>query len=139
MKLPDPTFFIDRCLGNRIIAQRLRGIGVKVEIHDDHFAADAADAEWLAEVGRRGWIILTKDKHFRSRRIEITAIARSNAQVFQLTAGGIQGEAMAEIFARSARKIARVAESNPSPFIATVTRSGSVRIVLTSRNLKRFK
>jgi hypothetical protein len=31
-----------------------------VEIHDDHFPSDAKDEVWLAEVGIRGWIVLTK-------------------------------------------------------------------------------
>lgn len=32
-----PTFFIDRCLGNKLIVETLRATGVSVEIHDDHF------------------------------------------------------------------------------------------------------
>jgi hypothetical protein len=31
------TFFIDRCLGNKLIVETLRSAGVSVEIHDDHF------------------------------------------------------------------------------------------------------
>jgi predicted nuclease of predicted toxin-antitoxin system len=54
-------FYIDRCLGNKIIVETLLAAGLKVEIHDDHFAKNAADIEWITEVGRRGWIILTKD------------------------------------------------------------------------------
>lgn len=38
-----PTFFIDRCLGNKLIVETLRGAGVSVEIHDDHFAQAAQD------------------------------------------------------------------------------------------------
>jgi hypothetical protein len=32
------TFFIDRCLGNKLIVETLRGAGLTVEIHDDHFS-----------------------------------------------------------------------------------------------------
>jgi PIN like domain len=48
------AFFIDRCLGNKRIAQTLRDSGMTVEIHDEHFAKGAQDVEWLPEVGKRG-------------------------------------------------------------------------------------
>jgi predicted nuclease of predicted toxin-antitoxin system len=55
-----PTFFVDRCLG-KTVAERLRQAGAQIEIHDSHFAQDAADDDWIPEVSRRGWVILTKD------------------------------------------------------------------------------
>ena len=65
-KPPEPSvFFIDRSLGKKIVAQALRDIGETVEIHDDHFAPDAKDEDWLVEVGKRGWIVLTKDDRIR--------------------------------------------------------------------------
>jgi hypothetical protein len=47
--LEDLTFFLDRQLGRHKMAGILRATGLKVEIHDDHFAQDAPDTEWLAE------------------------------------------------------------------------------------------
>ena len=35
--------------------------------------------------GNRGWLVLTKDRKFHNRILEITAIARSKARVFKLT------------------------------------------------------
>lgn len=65
-KPPEPSvFFIDRSLGKKIVAQALRDIGETVEIHDDHFAPDAKYEDWLVEVGKRGWIVLTKDDRIR--------------------------------------------------------------------------
>ena len=59
---PDPfTLYLDQSLGNRIIAGRLRAVGARVEIHVAHLAPDAADDEWIALVGRNGWLALTKD------------------------------------------------------------------------------
>jgi hypothetical protein len=34
---------------------------VKPEIHEGNFDSDAPDEVWLAEVGRRGWVVLLKD------------------------------------------------------------------------------
>jgi hypothetical protein len=51
-RLPEPwTFFVDRSLGGRVVAEALRAAGEAVEVHDDHFAVDAADQTWLADVG----------------------------------------------------------------------------------------
>ncbi|PYX74168.1 MAG: hypothetical protein DMG72_10930 [Acidobacteria bacterium] len=140
MKQPEPlTFFLDRSLGKQTVAGALRNAGVLAEVHDDHFAPDAKDQEWLPEVGKRRWIVLTKDRRFHNRLLEITAIARSNVRVFKLTASGIQGQEMASIFVHAIRKISRVAIGNPAPFIATVTRSGAVSVVLSAAKLKRYK
>ena len=140
MKQPDqPTFFLDRSLGREIIANALREKNVHVEVHDSHFPSNAKDEDWLLEIGNRGWIVLTKDRKFHNRVLEITAIARSNAKVFKLTAANLQGPEMASIFAKAINKIAHVALSNPGPFIATVSKSGKVAIVLRSAKLRKFR
>lgn len=140
MKQPDQlTFFLDRSLGKELIAKALREAGVVVEVHDDHFRPDARDEEWLFEIGRRGWLVLTKDRRFHTRVLEITAIAKSKAKVFKLTAANIQGTDMAAIFVKAVHKIARVAIGNPGPFIATVTKSGKVSIVLNASKLKKYE
>lgn len=140
MKQPDqPTFFLDRSLGKQLIANALREIGVSVEVHDDHFPSNAKDEDWLSEVGRRGWVVLTKDRRFHTRELELTAIANSKTRVFKLTAANIQGSDMARIFVQAIRKISRVAIGNSTPFIATVSRSGVVRVVLSSRNLRKYR
>jgi hypothetical protein len=64
------TFFIDRCLGNKLIVETLRGAGLTVEIHDDHFSKNAPDIDWIPEIGQRGWVILTKDARIGKNRIE---------------------------------------------------------------------
>ncbi len=37
IEIQSTIFFIDRCLGNKLIVETLRAAGVSVEIHDDHF------------------------------------------------------------------------------------------------------
>lgn len=107
-------------------------------MHDDNFARDAKDQDWLAEVGKRGWVVLTKDKRFQNRDLELQAVASSKVAVFMLTAGSIQGSEMADIFVRSIVKIGNVAKSNRRPFIATVSRSGRVRVVINAARLRRI-
>lgn len=58
-KRPDsPTFFVDRCLGRYVFPSPLREPGLRVEVHDDHFADAAPDGEWLPAVGERGWVVI---------------------------------------------------------------------------------
>lgn len=60
---PDPPiFFLDRALGNRVVAEALRAAGAETRVHSDFFAPDAPDAAWLTQVGAWGWIVLTKDR-----------------------------------------------------------------------------
>jgi PIN like domain len=57
MTSPPITFFIDRCLGSKKVADALRQAGLTVEIHEDHFAPDALDVDWLTEVGAWQWVV----------------------------------------------------------------------------------
>lgn len=125
LKQPDPfVVFLDRSLGKQIIAASLRGAGLQVEVHDDHFSPDARDEEWLAEVGRKGWVFLTKDKRIKYRALELAAAVAARAKVFTLTAGSVQGGEMADIFLKAMPRIKNyVAENNP-PYIVKVSKAG---------------
>ncbi len=126
------TFFLDRNLGRHIIADALRQAGAQVEIHDDHFAQDTLDEDWLLEVGRRGWIVLTKDARIRYRAHERDALIRAGVSAFVLVGKNLSAPAMAEILVRSLPKILRFAERHQPPFIAKITRSGAVSRLMMS-------
>ncbi|OHB76056.1 MAG: hypothetical protein A2Z34_04185 [Planctomycetes bacterium RBG_16_59_8] len=130
-KPPDsPTLFLDRSLGRNVIAAALRQAGATVEIHDDHFPIDAKDEQWISVVGRKGWVVLTKDRRIRYRRHEQVAVKKAMACIFTLTAGDLQGEEMARIFVDALPKMIRfVAKHNP-PFIATVAKSGAISKIM---------
>lgn len=114
--------------------EALRHAGETVEIHDDHFAPNAKDADWLSVVGRRGWIVLTKDERIRYRMIEQQAMMRASVAAFILTAGGVTGAEMADIFIKALPKIRRFVMKYDRPFIASVTRSGAVVLIKKSPN-----
>lgn len=75
------TFFVDRSLGLGV-ANALRAAGVAVEVHQDHFKDDAPDAEWLTEVGRLCWVVLTKDKAIRRKQVEREAVLAADLRIF---------------------------------------------------------
>jgi hypothetical protein len=70
-RLPEAsTFFVDRSLGGKILADALKAAGERIEIHDDHFPKDATDELWLAKVCAKGWVILSKDDRIRRNPVE---------------------------------------------------------------------
>jgi hypothetical protein len=101
--LPSPPerliFFVDRSLGRKVIPAALRAAGEEVRIHDEHFPQDAKDEVWLADVGKSGWVVLTKDKHIRYRASEIQALRAANVRAFVLTSrGDLTGAEVSQIF-----------------------------------------
>jgi hypothetical protein len=94
-----PTFFVDRSLGACDVPDALSAAGVRVEIHDDHFAPDTADTAWLSEVGARGWIVLTKDARIRRHPLELQALLAAGVAAFMLTATDLTGADMGRVLA----------------------------------------
>ena len=123
-----PTFFIDRALGRKAVADALRKAGAKIEVHDDHFSMGALDIEWLPVVGERGWLILTKDDAIGRRLLEQIAVASSGARVFVLASGNLTGSAMADIFVAALTRMQKFSQGNSQPFIAKVYKRGTVRM-----------
>src|SRR5438876_1018179 len=100
------TFFLDRQLGRYKMAGALRKAGLNIEIHDDHFAQDAEDPEWLTAVGGKNWIVVTRDERIRYRAAEKHAISKAKVRAFVLVArGDLRAEALAEIFLKALPKI----------------------------------
>ncbi len=124
------TFFLDRQLGRYKIAAALRDADLRVEIHDDHFAQDAPDIEWLAGAGKKGWIVVTRDERIRYRVAEMQALRRAKVRAFVLTAqGNLRAEMLAENFLKALSKLRRVVEEQDPPFVAKISRSGDVTVL----------
>lgn len=127
----DPLiFFLDRSLGKRIVADALRQAGAVVELHDDHFRQDARDVEWLRDVGPRGWIVLTRDDRIRHRFHERTALIQAGVRAFVLVRRSLSGPAMAAAFVNALPAMQRFVERYQAPFIARVTQTGGVSLLL---------
>jgi hypothetical protein len=122
-------YFVDRSLGRRVVPDALRRAGVQVRIHDDHFAQDAHDADWLADVGRRGWVVLTKDDRIRYRPLERGALLAGGVRAFVMTAKGLTGPEMGRVLVEALPAMERLIERLRGSFIARVSRSGSVSLL----------
>lgn len=118
--------FLDRNLGNHVIAKALRDAGHQVEIHDDHLPVDAPDKDWIKLISSRGWVGLTKDKHIKYRAAELNSIKEYNARVIVIRAKNLTGPELAETLVKFHGRIRKFVAQENAPFIAGINRSGSI-------------
>jgi hypothetical protein len=127
---PDQTFFIDYSLGGVAVPGALKAAGASVEIHLDHFPSDLPDRELLAAIGARGWAFVSKDGNIRRRPLETGALMAAGVKAFILTSGNLRADEQAEAFRIALPKMLELCAQHPGPFIARVTRTGDVAIIL---------
>ena len=118
----DLVFFLDENLGGKKVSSVLREAGFHVEIHQDHFPRGTADEEWLPEIGRRGWILLTQDKSIRYRKNEQRALIENDVQAFFVSAKSLRGEEIGALIVQMKPRIFRILKKNKPPFIAMLNR-----------------
>lgn len=127
-KRPEPVaFFLDESLDSVSLATELRQAGATVERLTDHFPKGTLDEVWLAEAGRRRWVVLTRDKRIRYRYLERLALQNAGVRAFVFTGGNVTGSETAAILAQALKRLTRVARADPGPFIYRFGRSGRPR------------
>ena len=136
-RLPEPlTLFVDRSLGGKKVAAALRAAGVAVEVHDDHYPNNKPDAEWLDDVGRKGWVVLTKDERLQHRPAEFVALFEGGTAVFVLTTSDLTGDAMAKVWVSAIPAMRALVADTDIPFIARVDAKATVRLFLNDKGLE---
>jgi hypothetical protein len=134
-----PTFFLDRNLGKIEVARALRAKGALVEIHADHFEHNAPDIEWLIEVGSRGWVLLSKDKHILTRPLEVLALLQANLHAFVLRQSrnqNLTGAQQAAAYVAAYEQMVGLVKSTAPPLIAQITATGRVSRIEGYTNLQ---
>jgi hypothetical protein len=115
------------------VPQALRRAEEQVIAFHERFASGTKDPVWLSEVGRNGWVLLTKDSRIRYRRNEMQALLSSGARSFVLVSSNLPGKEMAETFVRALPAIKKMCARQPAPLIAHVHRDGKVVLMATAR------
>lgn len=128
-----PTYFLDRRLGSKVVAEILRKAGATVEVHADHFKHDCPDEDWLTAVGPKGWIVLTKDKWIKRRELERKALEEAHVAAFVLAAKDLKGEQIGEAFVAALPRLRQFATSYARPMLGTVSRNGEVTLLAGER------
>ena len=129
-RLESVTFFVDRSLGKEKVPDALRKIGLKTEVHADHFAHDAPDTEWLQKRGEENWVVLAKDRAIKKNPLERQAVFSYGAAAFFLTKADATAESNAQAVVNGLRKISNLVHNQQRPFIARIMLDGKVELWL---------
>ncbi len=112
-------------MGRRIPeALRLVGIPVEVVFHDERFAQDAKDDEWLPIVGGLGWVVIGQDKSYHRKSAEKLAIVRYGVGVFYLWGAQARAWDQMRCFMRAYDDVLWVLNNVAPPFLYRIDRFG---------------
>ena len=105
-------------------------MGEEVLVHNEQFPQDTRDDVWLGDVGQRGWVVLTKDKHIRYRAIEVHALLPANVRAFVLAArADLSGAEIGQIFVKALLAMKKLCATTAPAFIALVSRDSKVTLI----------
>lgn len=91
---------------------------------------DVLDTDWIPEVARRGWLIITRDSKIIENRAEIAAVRENGAKMVALNQRDASTKwGQLEVFMTRWRDIERLADKE-GPFIWRVSRTAMTQIPL---------
>ncbi len=121
--------FVDRSIPKGV-AEALKKVRDDVRWLEDDFPHDTKETEWLPEVGRRDWLVISRDKKIRSRPGERRALIEAGVGCFLLTQKHpLTRWDYLKLIARALDDMLRIFEDTPRPFIYSVGRTGEFRRV----------
>ena len=125
-----PEIYVDRSLGQVIVPEALRQLGLTVQTEVSvfgHVPEGIADAVWLDRAAREGWIVFTKDARIRYRVAEISVLAEGGVKAFVLSGGNLSGPEQARRFVWNINRIRRACRRE-GPFVFAVRARGIERL-----------
>lgn len=126
------VLFLDERLHNwRPIHSALNELNVEYKRHGECFKPGVEDTEWLAEIGKQGWALLTSDKRIRYNQLERDEIVHYRIREFVFTSGNLSGAMMGEVLNVAMSKMKKLYEECPAPFIRASCNPEMLRYVTT--------
>ena len=118
-----PDLFLDRSLGRIQVPALLRAQGLRLITLAEYYGIpddeQVLDTTWLAEVGRRGWVVLMKDGKIRRNAPEVAAVKTYGLRCFCLNRQDLRAVDMADRFLRNLPLITAACSAS-GPFIYAV-------------------
>lgn len=111
-------------MGKNVVAEKLRAAGLKVEVHADHFDDTEKDEVWLAWVGKRRWIVISKDDAIRRREIERRELVKARVRAVFLASCDTSGLQNATIILKALSRIEKTVVPAKGPMIVLVHANG---------------
>ena len=123
------TFFFDNNLSLRLV-EGLRAFGEDVVHLREEFPPDTDDVDWLPEIGRRGWYLVTRDKRIARKPAEIRALRQAGVGAFVFTQ---QKDPLlwdwVETVVKRWAELKRWANDHQRPFVAGIPERGRIRLL----------
>jgi hypothetical protein len=126
--IPFVLFLDENHCGNLFLRAALADAEIPFESHLDHFRPGTEDTEWLPEIGKREWCLLTTDKRIRKRPLEREAVRENGVRMFYFASNQASGQQMGETLRRAIPEMQRLAANQPPPFTASISKSGEVKL-----------
>jgi hypothetical protein len=121
--------FLDESLDSDSIAKALSAAGAVVERLTQHLPKGVDDSSWLSLAGAKGWVVLTRDKRIRYRRLERLALHAAAVRAFVFTGGNVTLAETARILAQALPAIEAICAREAGPFIYHIGQGGKPRRV----------
>lgn len=132
--------FIDRNSGGRSFKALLEAAGLSVVLHDEHFGHTTEDHEWLAQVGRSGWLLVSGDDQTTRSRLFLEQLEASRAHVFILLGlNGASREAKAGCIIDTYQRMREIAARDEPPAVWRIGRDGIARRFDFKSTLRRMR
>jgi hypothetical protein len=138
--LPRFAVFIDRNSGGRLFRTLIEQAGIEAHLHDEHFRQKTEDPDWLARLGKSGWLLVSGDHDVTRQPLFLHQLAESKAHVFVLLAlNGASPADKAACIARAYDKMCELAATNSPPALWRIGKDGVARGFDFRATLERMK
>ena len=112
------------------VAEALKMVRDDIRWLEDEFTHDAKETEWLPEIGRRGWLVITRDKRIRSRPGERKALLDAGVGCFILTQKqSLTRWEFLKLLTRTLDEMQSIFRETERPFVFGVSRTGELRLI----------
>ncbi len=118
--------FIDRSIPKGV-ADALKAVRDDVRWLEDEFQHDTKESVWLPEIGKRGWLVISRDKKIRTRPGERRALVEARVGCFILAQKqNLTRWGYLKLIAASLDEMEEAFARTQKPFIYTVGRTGKL-------------
>jgi hypothetical protein len=139
-ELPQFAVFIDRNSGGRRFRLLIEQAGIEVHLHDEHFCQKTEDPEWLARVGKSGWLLVSGDNEVTRQPLFLHQLAESEAHVFVMLAlNGASPAGKAARIVSAYGKMCELAAAHAPPALWRIGKDGVARAFDFRSTLERMK
>ncbi|TET32920.1 MAG: hypothetical protein E3J72_18500 [Planctomycetota bacterium] len=117
-------FLVDQNIGERF-AKGMKSFGEEVEYLGDHYPLNISDKDLLADIGEKGWVLISREKEIRYKPAEKAAFVKHSNGAFLLSGKKLSGCKIIQQLVRNWHRIKEKADNTRKPFIYCIPPNGT--------------